>query len=320
MNDISENTLLSIIIPIYNEEDNIANLIVELNKCFGKSTIEVEFVFVDDGSQDLTLSKLFELGKQLCFQSKIIKLSKNYGSHPALRAGILHSKAKCITFLSADLQDPPTLPETLYNELCKGYDIVWAQRESTQAGWFEKGFSFMYAKLMRKYAIPSYPLKGFDIVIFNEKVKKSLIDNIEANSSLFLQILNLGFKQSYISYHKNKRIFGKSKWTLSKKIKLFVDSFIAFSYAPIRLVTLTGFLLFFIGLLWTIFIVIRKVVYNDLEAGWPALVSILMLGFGTTNISLGIIAEYLWRTLDSSRKRPVFIIDEIIEINKNATT
>jgi dolichol-phosphate mannosyltransferase len=135
--------------------------------------------------------------------------------------------------------------------------------------------------------------------------------NVEANSSIFLQILGLGFRQESISYKKRERQTGVSKWTLSKKIKLFIDSFVAFSYAPIRFVTIVGIIFFIVGMIWTLYIVIRKIFFQDLAAGWPALMSILMIGFGITNISLGIIAEYLWRTLDASRKRQVYIIDEI---------
>ncbi len=101
---------------------------------------------------------------------------------------------------------------------------------------------------------------------------------------------------------------------MSKKIKLFIDSFVAFSYAPIRLVTIIGISMFIVGSLWTVYIIARTLIFHDLASGWPALVSILMIGFGITNISLGIIAEYLWRTLDASRKRPVFIIDKIVEL------
>ena len=129
-----------------------------------------------------------------------------------------------------------------------------------------------------------------------------------------LQVLNLGFRQDFIEYQKVSRKAGKSKWTLAKKIKLLIDSFVAFSFAPIRMVSMVGIFFFFTGILWTLYIMFRKIFFNDLEPGWPALVSILMIGFGITNISLGIIAEYLWRTLDASRKRPVFIIDDIKEI------
>ena len=183
--------------------------------------------------------------------------------------------------------------------------------------WGEKMFSKFYAYLMKKFAFKNFPEKGFDIVMFNKKVAAEVNRNVEANSSIFLQILGMGFRQTNITYKKRERKTGVSKWTLSKKIKLFIDSFVAFSYAPIRFVTIVGIIFFFVGIFWTGYIIVRKFVFQDLAAGWPALMSILMIGFGITNISLGIIAEYLWRTLDASRKRQVFIIDEIKELNKH---
>jgi dolichol-phosphate mannosyltransferase len=153
--------------------------------------------------------------------------------------------------------------------------------------------------------------------MFNAKVAENLNKNVESNSSIFLQILNLGFKQSHITYLKSARIKGKSKWTFSKKMKLFIDSFVAFSYLPIRLVSIVGMLFFILGLLWTLYIGVRTVLWDDLQPGWPSLISILMIGFGITNIGLGIVAEYLWRTLDASRARPVFVIDEHIVKSKS---
>jgi dolichol-phosphate mannosyltransferase len=119
-----------------------------------------------------------------------------------------------------------------------------------------------------------------------------------------------------VEYQKVARSAGTSKWTLPKKIKLVIDSFVAFSFAPIRLVSLLGILFLIGGMCWTAYIIYRKLVHNDLAAGWPALMSILMIGFGITNISLGIISEYLWRTLDASRRRPVYVIDEVVDIGR----
>ncbi|HEY6975844.1 MAG TPA: glycosyltransferase [Chitinophagaceae bacterium] len=305
---------VSVIIPVYNEEENIDLLIEELNAFAEKENeFTVEIIFVNDGSRDGTLNKLKNASHQF-YSFRIISLSKNFGSHAALRAGILKAKGDYITFMYADLQDPLSLVSQLYHEMiCKEADITWAFRNTTSAGKTEKLLSSAYASLMRKYAIPNFPKKGFDIVMFSRKVKVCLDHNIENNSSIFIQILSLGFKQSGITYNKRERLIGKSKWTVSKKIKLFIDSFVAFSFAPIRLVSLVGIAFFILGILWTIYIIFRKIIFDDLVSGWPALISILMVGFGITNISLGIIAEYLWRTLDASRKRPVFVIDEIIE-------
>lgn len=305
---------VSVIIPVFNEQENILPLVKELNLYFqGEKRFSTEIIFVNDGSTDKTM-ELLKRASHKSYTCNIIGLSRNFGSHAALRAGILKAQGDYITFMYADLQDPLILVSRLFSEIDRrGVDIAWAFRSSTKVCRTEKFFSKTYASLMRKYAIPNFPRKGFDIVMFNKKVKICLDQNMENNSSIFIQILSLGFSQASISYQKGMRVLGKSKWTISKKIKLLIDSFVAFSYAPIRLVSIIGFIFFFLGVIWTVYIILRTVVYDDLLSGWPALLSILMVGFGITNISLGIIAEYLWRTFDASRKRPVFVIDEIVE-------
>jgi dolichol-phosphate mannosyltransferase len=307
---------ISVIIPFLNEAENIPELVQSLNNYFnGKKEFTAEVIFVNDGSSDQSVSILCEQTIQ-SYVAKVLSFSKNYGSHAALRAGIQHASGDYITFMYADLQDPLTLIEQMVAEInsAKNCDIVWASRRSTENGWFESAFSQAYSALMKKYVSALYPAKGFDVVMFSKKVANVLNEQIEANSSIFLQILTLGFIQKTLHYDKQPRKKGKSKWTLSKKVKLLIDSFISFSYAPIRFVTLVGVILFFIGAVFSLYLIIRKLTSNDLVSGWTMLITILMLGFGITNISLGIIAEYLWRTLDSSRKRPVFIIDNIIEL------
>ena len=306
---------ISIIIPFLNEEGNIEKLGSELIQFTTKySHLQFEIILVNDGSEDGSIQKI----KQTIFppSTKLISLSQNYGSHAALRAGIQQAKGNLTCFVYADLQDPLSLVIDMYNEINNGNnDIVWAVRKETGTKGFEKNFSKWYASLMQKFVSSKFPQKGFDVVMFNKKVASILNNNIEANSSIFLQILTLGFKQSTIEYNKKNRIAGKSKWTVAKKVKLLIDSFVAFSFAPIRFVSIVGFTFFILGVLWTIYVVSRKLIFNDLDHGWPALTSILLLGFGITNIALGIIAEYLWRTLDASRKRPVFVIDEIINLS-----
>lgn len=305
---------VSVIIPLFNEQENVDNLVQRLNQYFKEMRFSTEIIFINDGSSDETLVKLKEAPHQY-YSCKIVSFSRNFGSHAALRAGVLQAKGDYICFQYADLQDPLSLINQMYEAIVfQQVEICWAFRNSTTSGKAEKIFSSAYAVLMRKYAIPNFPKKGFDVVMFSQKIKKCLDNNLENNSSVFIQILNLGFKQTNISYDKRERVLGQSKWTVPKKIKLLIDSFVAFSFAPIRLVSLTGVIFFLLGLLWTVYIILRTFLFDDLSSGWPALVSILMLGFGITNISLGIIAEYLWRTLDASRGRPVFLIDEIVEV------
>ena len=306
---------ISIIIPLYNEEEGVDFLVAELNKYFGEvHNFKIEIIFVNDGSSDKTFEKITN-ANHISYKALLCNFSKNYGSHAALRAGILNATGDYICFLYADLQDPIELIDQLYNRIELGFQIVWAKRKKVQSAFFEKKFSQFYAWLMQKYVNRSFPEQGFDIVMFSKNVAHELNKNIENNSSIFLHILTLGFKQDSVEYDKQERTFGKSKWTVSKKIKLLIDSFVAFSFAPIRFVSIIGLLFFLAGFGLSFYIIIRKLLFNDLASGWPALISTLLLGFGITNISLGVIAEYLWRTLDASRKRPVFIIENIIELN-----
>lgn len=306
---------ISVIIPFFNEEENIPALTTALNTYFSEqNAYTVEVIFVNDGSIDASVVQL-KNQKHIYYTCKLVSFSKNFGSHAALRAGIQQATGDYITFIYADLQDPIELITKMYDTITQSKcDIVWATRKSTENGLAERIFSSFYSVLMKKYVSTLYPTKGFDIVFFSKKVAGILNYHIEANSSIFLQILTLGFQQVVINYNKLPRQVGKSKWTLRKKIKLFIDSFVAFSFAPIRFVTFMGITFFILGILWSSYIIIRKLLIGDLDSGWPTLISVLLLGFGITNISLGIIAEYLWRTLDVSRKRPVFIIDEIIDL------
>ncbi len=160
----------------------------------------------------------------------------------------------------------------MYAKAKDGNDIVWANRNGGQQSFFEKQFSRFYSRLMQRYVSKRYPIKGFDVIFFNRKVADVINNNVEANSSVFLQVLNMGFRQDFIEYEKVARKTGKSKWTICKKIKLFIDSFVAFSYAPIRLVSFVGIYIFILGC-YGRRILFRKIGFSmTLPAGWPALV------------------------------------------------
>ena len=153
-------------------------------------------------------------------------------------------------------------------------------------------------------------------MMINRKIVDFLNSNIENNSSLHLQIINAGFESIIIGMDYRSRTKGISKWTMSKKIKLFIDSFVSFSYFPLRLVSIVGVILALAGIVYGIYIVVARLLHNDFQEGFPTIAALLLFGFGITNISLGIIAEYLWRTHDAAQKRPVFIISNEIDIKR----
>ena len=167
---------------------------------------------------------------------------------------------------------------------------------------------------MRKFAIKNYPQAGIGAVVFNRKVKDNLNSYTGTNSVIVLQLLDMGYRQLYIPMKFGAREVGKSKWSFTKKIKVVIDSFVSFSYMPIRMVSLTGILIFFIGLIIALVTIINRLINPMVMVGYSTIVSVLAMGFGITNISIGIIAEYLWRTFDVSRKKPAFVVSEIIDI------
>lgn len=303
---------LSIVIPAYNEIESLPSLKQAIESYCARAKMSLQFVFVDDGSSDGTFEALSQWEMADC-QLKIVKLSRNFGSHPAMRAGIFHASADYVMVYSSDMPEPLEDATLFYEGLQNGNELVY----SVRAGYKGDLGSRIFSKLINKCIDANYPAQGILGVAFGPKIKQELNTDIESNSQIFFQIFKLGFRQKSIVATYNEREQGESKWTLTKKIQLFIDSFVMFSYMPIRIISTTGILMSLIGFVWALGIVIAKA-FNIVEfaAGWPTMISIMLLGFGITNISLGIIAEYLVRTLDVARNKKTFIVDEVIETNK----
>lgn len=307
-------TEISVIIPFLNEEENLPLIAAALEDYVPTLGVPVEVVFVNDGSTDGSADWL-RRAEFKNFTAKLVNFSRNFGSHAAIRAGLMHASAPNCVWLSADLQEPLEIIGEGYKRIREGYDLVMVQKNHVKVSKSEETFSHLYAAMMRKWAISGYPEKGVNTIFFNEKVKNAINANPELNSSVILQVISLGFRQTIINMDYKERQRGSSKWTFGKKLKLLIDSFVSFSFFPIRLVSVLGFAFAFIGGLMALYLIFIKVFnIRPVTLGWPSLISVLMLGFGLTNISLGVIAEYLWRTFDAARARPPFIIDSVDEL------
>lgn len=301
--------LISTIIPCYNEEENLPALYQRLRGVAENVKHDFEFIFVDDGSSDNS----FPILKNLSLTDgriRIIKLSRNFGSHAACLAGLTRATGEACIFLSADLQDPPEMIESLLGEWSKGYDVVFGIRESDN--WSSRLFPKVYYHAVRRYALRNMPETGTDVFLIGRKVVDAIVSIGEKNTSIFGLILWSGFKQTVVAYRKDRRRKGRSKWTLGKKIKLFIDTFVSFSYVPLRLISLVGILLACLGFLYAFFIVVNRLFFSVPVEGWASLMVVLLVVSGTQLIFLGILGEYLWRNFDETRKRPAFIIDRMI--------
>ena len=309
-----QNLSISIIVPFLNESEGIKSCCESLDSYAGTLNTDVELVFVDDGSTDNTVEILKEQQFTNVQKVKLVSFSKNFGSHAAIRAGFKYASNDICTWIGSDLQEPLDLIKQAHDKIKEGYDAVYIEKKTVKVSLFNRMFSKMYSHLMRKYAVSSYASGGISVIVINKKIKEHLNANIESNSSIMLQIMDAGFKYCTIPMDFSERSVGKSKWTLKKKIKLFIDSFVAFSFMPIRLVSIMGILMFFAGLVIGIWTIVNKFVNPNAPLGYTTMICVLALGFGITNISLGIIAEYLWRTYDAARKRPVFIVSEMTDL------
>lgn len=303
---------LSIIIPVYFNEDTLMMLYQDLKEKVLFKLEDYEIVMVDDGSGDNSWEVIKEISE---LDNKVIsiKLSRNFGSHAAILAGYSNCTGDCGVVKAADLQEDSELVLRMYESWKKGNKVVLAAREDREEGFFQKLFANTYYALMRKFVMKSMPKGGFDCFLIDRNVIEVLKLLDEKNSAITLQILWSGFKTDIIYYVRKKREIGKSRWTLSKKIKLVIDSMMSFSYFPVRFISGFGALSFIISALWGILLVLNKIFNGSPVNGWTTIVVLLLLSFGIIMLTLGILGEYIWRILDASRNRPPYIIDEIKE-------
>lgn len=312
----NSNEGMSIIVPFLNEEDGIELFCSTLDDYAATLEFPIELVFVDDGSTDNSIEILDRYRFSNIKRAQLVKFSRNFGSHAAIRAGLQYAEYPICTWLGSDLQEPLELLPRSYELICEGYDAVYVSKKSIVVSRLTRAFSKTYSHMMKKYAVSNYSSDGVSTIVFNRKIKEFLNSNVEGNSSIMLQIIDAGFRTVNLEMDFHERSAGKSKWTFSKKMKLLIDSFVSFSFAPIRLVSIVGIIMFFIGIAIGLVTIINRIMNIDVPVGYSTLASMMALGFGITNISLGIIAEYLWRAYDAARNRPVYIVDRVVSLTE----
>lgn len=305
-------TRMSIIIPAYNEESNVAMLRERLTALFDSTPdYGFELIVVDDHSADATFD-LMKAWAQADARVRVIRLSRNFGSHAAFHAGLAECTGDAATFLAADLQDPPELILEMARQWKGGSDVVWAVRTAREGERMSvKLFSRIYYETLRRLALAEMPSQGADFFLLDRKVIDAYLKIPEKNTSFMCMVLWMGFRQSFIPYVKQARASGISKWTLSKKIKLLVDSLVSFSFTPIRMMSLLGVLFGLAGLAFATWVIVARLVgWVAPGTGYAALMTVLLVGFGLIMLMLGVMGEYLWRTFDEARGRPRYIVED----------
>jgi len=309
---------ISIIIPCYFNESTIRSTFQTLLTTIGswKDQVTAEFVFIDDGSGDNTYQELLKIHESAPDITRIVKLVSNVGSYNALYAGLEYATGDCNVVISADLQDPPELIAEMYGYWNQGFKLVIANRMDRNDKMIHKWFASSFHFLMKRFAFRNAPAGGFDFVLFDSSIKEKIFQLQERNSNIFYLMISLGYNFVNIPYVRQKSNEAKSRWTLSKKIKLFVDSFVSFSYKPIRLISVVGLFLGLGALLYGFFIIIARAFGYIAVEGWSALMVVLLFVSSFQMIAMGVLGEYLWRVLDNTRKRPLYTVEKVISPKK----
>lgn len=303
---------ISIVVPVYFNEPSLPPLfeaLLSIERALLKKNVEMELIFVDDGSGDDSLAELFKIKKRR-ESTKVIKLARNFGSAHASKTGLQFVTGDCFLMLAADLQDPPELILEMVDKWLQGAKFIICKRTSRVDPLTSKLFGWIFYKLVRFFVAGDYPSRGFDLALMDRALLPYL-QNSSKNIYPPLFAYWLGFQPEVILYVRQKRAFGKSRHTLSKRVKIFLDALLGFSVVPIRLISLIGFIVAFISFSYGILIVVNTFRGKAEVRGFATIVAILSFLLGLIIIMLGVIGEYIWRIFDEVNKRPESVIDEI---------
>lgn len=303
---------VSFVIPAYNEAESIGSLIKEIdnNILFESTENSYEVVVIDDASKDATYQEIL---KTKGCNIRLIRLSRRSGSHVALRAGLDITSGDISICMAADGQDDPSVIGQMVNEWQKGHEIVWALRmkRENEPIVYKIFTRFFYTLLIFLRAAPGkIDLSRADFYLLDKKVVNAIRQCKERNTSLFGLIVWLGYNQGAVEYNRRRRKSGESKWNFSGRMLLAKDWIIAFSGIPLKLITWIGFLVAMLGFGYAGLVIALSFFIGSPVQGWSSVMTAILLLGGVLMMMLGIMGEYLWRTLDESRDRPLYFIDK----------
>jgi polyisoprenyl-phosphate glycosyltransferase len=308
-------SLVSIVVPVYHNAPSLPELLGKFQELALRNPgDQFEFVFVDDGSKDDSFEVLRTLAEREP-RVLIVKLSRNFGSNPAVLAGLDQARGDVVAGIAADLQDPPELIHDMLALWRGGRKVVLAARQGRDDPGLTSLMADTFYAMFRRFAIKNMPKRGFDFFLIDRQVC-DLIKGIQENNVYLMGlILWLGFDPAVIYYHRREREkrYGRSMWTFTKKLKYFIDSFVAFSYLPIRATSAIGIGLSTIGMLYALLLIILRLAIGLEVEGWTSLMVVLLVVSGVQMLMIGSLGEYMWRNLDETRRRPRFIIERTIE-------
>ena len=303
----------SIVIPVFENEGSLNVTLERLLALRGQlPDYDLELVLVDDGSADRSFEILSDYVARYPETIRLVKLTRNFGQTAATQAGLEHATGACVGIISADLQEPCELFVEMLHEWEKGAKLVIGERQSRAEGWWHRMTSGIYWQLTTR-VFPDYPRMGYDFCLLDRQVVEGVNRINEKNSSIFPLIYWLGFKPVRIPVDRGLREAGQSQWSLRKKVAITVDTMLGFTYWPARLITFAGFATGLLCILHLVIMTGMYFYYRSAPPGYMTVIALLAFLGSTILFSLGIISEYLLRILDEARKRPLYVVDRVVD-------
>jgi polyisoprenyl-phosphate glycosyltransferase len=305
--------IFSIVIPVFQNESNIRDAAAKLLALRERMPgYELELLFVEDGSKDRSFEVLKELSEKHPNSIRVVKLSRNFGQTPAIQAGLRFARGECVGVISADLQEPHEVFVDMLREWERGAKFIIGERAEREESKAHQSVSGIYWGLIRRLAFPEFPRLGYDFCLLDRQVVEDINRINEKNSSIFVLIYWLGYRPVRIPVVRKLREVGTSQWRLWTKVRFTLDTLIGFTYLPARVITVMGFVIGTLCIVYLAFLLVGWFLYRSAPPGWMTVAGLLTLLGAMLLFSLGIVSEYLLRILDEARKRPPYVVEQVI--------
>ena len=309
---------LSLIVPCYNEAENVSAFHDAAICAFQDCSYDYEIIFIDDGSKDDTLAKLRQLHRQQRCPVKIVSFSRNFGKEAGLYAGLEHAKGEYIALIDADLQQRPEIVRQMVEILEKNdaYDVVAAYQDRRQEGCILSFFKKNFYRISNSLSNINLKSDASDFRTFRRNVAESILKMREYHRFSKGIFAWVGFNTYFMPYTAQPRVAGKTKWSFSKLFNYAIDGIIGYSTNPLRIASFLGTLTAIAALIYSVFVILEKLITGIDIPGYATII-VLILWLGSMQLfCIGIIGEYVGRTFEQSKKRPIYIAKEILDYDK----
>ena len=302
---------ISVIVSCYNEQESIPYFYEEITKVADQmKSFHFEFLFVDDGSIDHTLSILKTLSTE-DQRVRYLSFSRNFGKEAAMYAGLENSTGDYVTLMDADLQDPPSLLPQMCDLIEQGYDVVGTRRVTRKGEPpIRSFFARCFYKIINKMSKIEMVDGARDYRLMTRQVVNSILTLQEYNRYSKGLFSFVGYKTKWLEYENIERVAGETKWSFWKLFKYAIEGIVAFTTAPLSLASVLGFIICFVSFIAILVIVVKTLLFGDPVGGWPSMVCILLFVSGIQLLCMGIIGQYLAKTYLETKKRPIYIVRE----------